>query len=297
MCKKMILFAVALVHLLPITVFAHPGRTDGSGGHTDKDTGEYHYHHGYPAHDHWDMDGDGDIDCPYDFDDKTNHNGGTNSNSSNAVGSSDKNNLYADNRTEERMVPEFIYWVIGFLVFTIVIMCIIIHSKNKTIASNEESFHLREVEADKRVKEGLTFLHHALTQKYGKDYLYEISDAPDGDYLGEDMKPHSAGARTGIGLDCYTFYFGGISRTSDTKYHNFSCRYARTAYPVNAMYLRDRRRYLPCMLCSCKLPDTAWVDKYQKHYNFLKKYIDETNLNRQRISGKTSIEIDCQNSI
>lgn len=69
----LICFAVYLFSLLIVTVFAHPGKTDSKGGHTDTSTGEYHYHHGYSAHDHYDMDGDGVVDCPYDFDDKTNH--------------------------------------------------------------------------------------------------------------------------------------------------------------------------------------------------------------------------------
>lgn len=69
----LICFAVCLFSLIVAPVFAHPGRTDGKGGHTDSGTGEYHYHHGYSAHDHYDMDGDGIVDCPYDFDDKTNH--------------------------------------------------------------------------------------------------------------------------------------------------------------------------------------------------------------------------------
>ena len=47
------------------TAWGHPGRTDSSGGHYDRSTGEYHYHHGYPAHQH-----PGGV-CPYDFDDKT----------------------------------------------------------------------------------------------------------------------------------------------------------------------------------------------------------------------------------
>lgn len=74
-----------LISVLALTVFvalgvkAHPGRTDGSGGHTNHSTGEYHYHHGHPAHDHYDMDGDGDIDCPYDFDDQTTHSSNTSS--------------------------------------------------------------------------------------------------------------------------------------------------------------------------------------------------------------------------
>ena len=64
-----------------LCVYAHPGRTDSAGGHTDHSTGEYHYHHGYFAHDHDDMDGDGDIDCPYDFDDQTGVNSGSSSSS------------------------------------------------------------------------------------------------------------------------------------------------------------------------------------------------------------------------
>ena len=64
---------ISLSLMLPIGVYAHPGKTDSSGGHTDHSTGEYHYHHGYSAHDHYDMDGDGFSDCPYDFVDKTDH--------------------------------------------------------------------------------------------------------------------------------------------------------------------------------------------------------------------------------
>lgn len=62
-----------LLFALSPSAYAHPGRTDEDGGHTDSDTGDYHYHHGYPPHDHYDMDGDGEIDCPYDFDDQTDH--------------------------------------------------------------------------------------------------------------------------------------------------------------------------------------------------------------------------------
>ncbi len=63
----------ATVAYTTLAVNAHPGRTDGNGGHTNHSTGEYHYHHGYSAHDHYDMDGDGVVDCPYEFDDRTNH--------------------------------------------------------------------------------------------------------------------------------------------------------------------------------------------------------------------------------
>ena len=50
---------VIIAFVLAIIGFAHPGGTDGSGGHYDRSTGEYHYHHGYSAHQHEDGE------CPY----------------------------------------------------------------------------------------------------------------------------------------------------------------------------------------------------------------------------------------
>ena len=83
--------------LLVLCVNAHPGRTDGNGGHYNRSTGEYHYHHGYSAHDHYDMDGDGDLDCPYNFKDKTNH-------SSGSGGSSESSNRSPKSVTKENNV-------------------------------------------------------------------------------------------------------------------------------------------------------------------------------------------------
>ena len=67
MKKGLLIFCIVAICSLvfSIFVFAHPGNTDGAGGHYDHSTGEYHYHHGYGEHDHYDMDGDGDLDCPY----------------------------------------------------------------------------------------------------------------------------------------------------------------------------------------------------------------------------------------
>ena len=89
--SALILCAILLNFLLtfPIYVYAHPGRTDSAGGHTNHSTGEYHYHHGYSAHDHYDMDGDGVSDCPYDFVDKTNHHDRSSSSTNSSTNSSD----------------------------------------------------------------------------------------------------------------------------------------------------------------------------------------------------------------
>lgn len=59
MRKKFLLFVFILATVCA-TVYAHPGRTDSSGGHMNHSTGEYHYHHGQSAHQH------PDGVCPYD---------------------------------------------------------------------------------------------------------------------------------------------------------------------------------------------------------------------------------------
>lgn len=54
MKKKISRFVLVTLFLLiiPVSVFAHPGRTDSNGGHYNRSTGKYHYHHGYPEHQH-----------------------------------------------------------------------------------------------------------------------------------------------------------------------------------------------------------------------------------------------------
>lgn len=67
---------ITLIPVISFSVYAHPGRTDSSGGHYDRSTGEYNYHHGYPAHQH------PDGVCPYNFDDKTSQSSGSSNNKS-----------------------------------------------------------------------------------------------------------------------------------------------------------------------------------------------------------------------
>lgn len=65
-CFGIIAFSLAVIG------FAHPGGTDGSGGHYNRSTGDYHYHHGYPEHQH------PNGECPYNFKDNTEHKDNTN---------------------------------------------------------------------------------------------------------------------------------------------------------------------------------------------------------------------------
>lgn len=89
-----------IVLALAVSAAAHGGRTDSSGGHYNRSTGEYHYHHGYSAHQHTDLDGDGILDCPYDFDDKTDHSSGSSSSSSSSS-SSHKTQSVIEDEDEE----------------------------------------------------------------------------------------------------------------------------------------------------------------------------------------------------
>ncbi len=57
--------------LTPSDGLAHGGRTDSSGGHYNRSTGEYHFHHGYSAHQH------PGGSCVYGFVDKTGANSGS----------------------------------------------------------------------------------------------------------------------------------------------------------------------------------------------------------------------------
>ena len=130
---------------LPMYSFAHPGRTDSNGGHTDKSTGEYHYHHGYPAHDHWDIDGDGTIDCPYNFDDQTNHNSGNN----NGIGSETNTQKKPhDDATQQnkRNDKVYTYIAIGFIVaFFILVNCLAIHIDKTDKSKGDEPVSLPSV--------------------------------------------------------------------------------------------------------------------------------------------------------
>lgn len=118
--QKGILISVLLMLLVvPVVASAHSGKTDGSGGHTDHSTGEYHYHHGYSAHSHYDMDGDGVKGCPYDFKDKTNHSSNNNSQSNEDQKSTTKQaTANTEKQTETKKIDSDL---VGVIVYVIII--------------------------------------------------------------------------------------------------------------------------------------------------------------------------------
>ena len=132
-----VLFLLAI--LLPIAASAHKGRTDAYGGHYDSSTGEYHYHHGFEAHQHYDINGDGVPDCPYDFEDRTNHASGTSSGSSRSSGITSETKppefftVVKKVEVPVYRVPGWVYWSLPILMFFILLLALLIHSRNQDI--------------------------------------------------------------------------------------------------------------------------------------------------------------------
>ena len=57
-----LIFAILIIGVSTLSVFAHSGRTDSYGGHNDNINGGYHYHcGGYPEHQH------PNGECPYEY--------------------------------------------------------------------------------------------------------------------------------------------------------------------------------------------------------------------------------------
>lgn len=151
-------FAIVLIiSVLRTDVYAHPGKTDSNGGHTNHSTGEYHYHHGYSAHDHYDVDGDGDVDCPYDFDNRTGANSGGASDRSGIssrksynsnTGQTATKNVNTD-ESEVEEVPVWVYWVFGGLATVIICLLISNRSKKDTISEMERQHKNKITEINK----------------------------------------------------------------------------------------------------------------------------------------------------
>lgn len=99
--KRIIPLLIIFISLFTIS-FAHSGRTDSSGGHYNRSTGEYHYHHGYSAHQHYNGI------CPY----EDNNNDTTsellivNDNGENEEISNLENQIYAKETTIGRLNTE-----------------------------------------------------------------------------------------------------------------------------------------------------------------------------------------------
>lgn len=106
--KRILLLTFLLLFLFPAASLAHSGRTDSSGGHYDKSTGEYHYHHGYSAHQH------PDGVCPYNKKQSDSYN-----NESDKQNDTNSNSYKKDNTLSEKNVKKYINLLLPIVISVI----------------------------------------------------------------------------------------------------------------------------------------------------------------------------------
>lgn len=309
MKHKISLFFTVLfvsVIILPITAFAHKGKTDAYGGHYDRSTGEYHYHHGFDEHQHYDINGDGIPDCPYDYEDWTNHNSGSSEYSSTYTSLTSKTKppdfftIVKEKEVPVYKVPTWVYISFGIVLIVIGILAIIIRTLRRDIEeqkklhdsqvlalqskNNEERKRLDvlsleceklenqiAVEKQKRIDQYRIVLNKELKEKLrddiGEDYLCSLSNAPPGSYVDRFGMPHCITD----GNDIFLFY---VSSTG--KYHTIYCHHAKSCKEINALQIKNSKSKLtPCFVCSPNLPDTDWVFRYIQYREILESMQSE----------------------
>lgn len=258
-----------LVFCFAFSALAHSGRTDSSGGHYDRSTGEYHYHHGYPAHDHI-----GGV-CPYDYDDKTGVNSGGSSGSSN-------NNSYKSTKViTEYKTPEYLAWL-QFAVFALSIIALssisaylIQRKKNKKIKDEFSEYKLKynygtEYKLNKCIKE-LQIENSSIKSKVktlcekevnrrkiiGDVSAIRISEtinAPKGALVDRNGYPHIKAAHN---KDLCTVYTS--SRNTNVMHKDKGCSGAKTMRSITQCH--DARG---CTKCFKDVPDMKWFEEYKE---------------------------------
>lgn len=131
LCKPIL--ALLLLVCIVFQASAHPGRTDSSGGHYNRSTGEYHYHHGYPEHQHTNGV------CPYNYEDRTNLHSGTNSyagSQQNNAASTDvvevKQEIPSAISSQELQIYDYVEWSFAALLVLPFIVAFFLGSGYKT---------------------------------------------------------------------------------------------------------------------------------------------------------------------
>lgn len=255
-----IFIALLSVFLLSAVASAHPGQTDGDGGHYDRSTGEYHYHHGYPAHQHT-----GGL-CPYDFDDRTGWNSGTSSSKSGTK-------LFDWNDPSNSWGITILLCVLPLpILFGILMLSDKRKERKRTRAVAEKEAQkgqaLRaaipgfktKVKALK--KEYLELQTALLTEQVLSPRV--VAKVPEDSFVDSTWRPHQFGAST-LAEDKYYFSFN----ESTSVIHRPACTYADGLPLMNIMditqsddYCHPRRYSRPCQRCKPDLPSTFWIRGY-----------------------------------
>ena len=222
------------------------------------------------------------MDCPYDFKDMTNHTSGASSDSS------------GTGKMLVSRVPDWVYWAFPILFFIILLLALLLHSKNQDLSNlrsstkeaidlerkkeNQLQLSLEElsnetdqlkqqiiVEKSKIVDNYRILLNSEIKDRIkndiGEDYLCSLANAPPGSYVDELGMPHCIVQ----GNDIYIFYI-----SSTRKYHAYYCHHAKGCKEINALQIKNSKsKPTPCSVCSPVLPDTDWVFRYVQYKELL----------------------------
>ena len=254
-CVGIIAFSLAVIG------FAHPGGTDGSGGHYNHDTGEYHYHHGYPEHQHEDGI------CPYEHNDKT------------------PANSVSNTTTNTNQTPA-IYYLIGIMVVAICILILIIifknnevqrRSQNLSLCKNEiqkikqlEIQYIKENNELKKEVESLKTNINILNQELNKakkeienreQAIQNIKAAPKGISFATDNMPILGKNNTDKPYGDYTVYYSPNSHIYHTD------KYCASYNSIKMHIFRAFSKGRPCGKCANKYSNftelPTWFTNYK----------------------------------
>lgn len=291
----LILLSVLLVAgnlaIIPFS-FAHGGKTDSEGGHTDSNTGEYHYHHGYPAHQHDDMDDDGVLDCPYEFINATDHSSDTSvydNNNFNITYTIYDNKVDYDTDTythldikeggESEVNQNTITWLCAlFLIFFFVALVLLkklikYQSENNRLKSDmaqmKHNYLISLNNREKEYSQRLVFVLKQMAERTGTSgdkLLLNLSGAP------EDVFINANGLPEKVGDSLYYTVFASSSLESYRHYDNLhfhlsKCHHARI--PIN-IYQIDEKFYKPCKVCKPLPTIPYWMSVHKKLKEFTK---------------------------
>lgn len=284
--KRIVCLVICLLLTGPLRAAGHSGRTDASGGHYNRSTGEYHYHHGYPAHQHT-----GGV-CPYDFDDQTRSapgaGSGTKKSTTTSSPSSTSRGTPSGAWAPKKGLSKSPWFPLAIPVVGVAIAAIMIawvaggarkyrrEKEREELIAQQRAQQLanarleeeRRMEAEARRYERFMKQRGEYAGLYGwktPTELAHIAGMSEDLEIGADNLPKEKGSDHWG--DRYTFY---IAPSGQTFHRKPTCNKA-APHPVHAMKLGARR---PCLNCHPVLPeDFLWYAEYKKIQDIARLYM------------------------
>lgn len=257
MLIKRFLLLLLLCLVLVAPARAHPGDTDGKGGHYDRSSGEYHYHHGYSAHQHTNGV------CPYDFDDRTGWNSGSSSSGGSKDGeSASSSSTNTGKKANDTSKSSWVGWLVFGIIFGVPAVLSFFGIAVAMVSSVKEAYQRKK----EHIAEREQYLAYAGKTR---NEIAVSCGMPEGIAIARDGLPTLI--RTPENPDAtpwgtkYTFY---ISKTGNAYHRTARCTKGANI-PCHAANLAGRK---PCRRCFAEAPDLSWYRKYSSLLFTLERY-------------------------